>query len=43
MKLKDVEKFIFESFIVVEPGLTELKKGQLLSEEEYIKSQEKIW
>ena len=42
MKLKEVEKVLyFESFIVIEPGLTELKKGQLLSEEEYIKSQEK--
>ena len=43
MKLKDVEKVLyFESFIVVEPGLTELKKGQLLTEEEYIKAQEKF-
>ena len=34
MKLKEVEKVLyFESFIVVEPGLTTLKKGQLLSEE----------
>ena len=42
MKLKDVEKVLyFESFIVIEPGLTELKKGQLLTEEEYLKSQEK--
>ena len=31
MKLKEVEKVLyFESFIVVEPGLTTLKKGQLL-------------
>ena len=42
MKLKEVEKILyFESFIVIEPGLTELKKGQLLSEEEYLKAQEK--
>ena len=42
MKLKEVEKVLyFESFIVIEPGLTELKKGQLLTEEEYIKAQEK--
>ena len=41
MKLKDVEKVLyFESFMVVEPGLTKLKKNQLLSEEEYIKAQE---
>ena len=30
----------FESFLVIEPGLTKLKKNQLLSEEEYIKAQE---
>ena len=30
MKLKEVEKVLyFESFIVTEPGLTELKKGQV--------------
>ena len=41
MKLKDVEKVLyFESFMVVEPGLTKLKKNQLLSEEEYLKAQE---
>ena len=41
MKLKDVEKVLyFESFMVVEPGLTKLKKNQLLSEEEYVKAQE---
>ena len=40
MKLKDVEKVLyFESFMVVEPGLTKLKKNQLLSEEEYLKAQ----
>ena len=32
MKLKDVEKVLyFESFMVVEPGLTKLKKNQLLT------------
>jgi len=42
MKLKEVEKVLyFESFIVIEPGLTELKKGQLLTEDEYSKAQEK--
>jgi len=41
MKLKEVEKVLyFESFMVIEPGLTKLTKGQLLSEEEYIKAQE---
>ena len=42
MKLKEVEKVLyFESFIVIEPGLTELKKGQLLTEDEFTKAQEK--
>ena len=41
MKLKDVEKVLyFESFMVIEPGLTKLTKNQLLSEEEYLKAQE---
>jgi DNA-directed RNA polymerase subunit beta' len=44
MKLKEVERVLyFESFMVTEPGLTELKVGQLLSEEEYIKCTRKIW
>jgi len=41
MKLKDVEKVLyFESFLVIEPGLTKLTKNQLLTEEEYVKAQE---
>jgi DNA-directed RNA polymerase subunit beta' len=41
MKLKDVEKVLyFESFLVIEPGLTKLVKNQLLTEEEYVKAQE---
>jgi len=43
MKLKDVEKVLyFESFIVVEPGLTTLKQGQLLNEESMTKAQEEF-
>jgi DNA-directed RNA polymerase subunit beta' len=43
MKLKDVERVLyFESFIVVEPGLTTLKKGDLISEEQLIKAQEEF-
>ena len=43
MKLKEVEKVLyFESFLVKEPGLTKLKKLQLLTEEEYIKAQEEF-
>ena len=41
MKLKEVEKVLyFENFIIIEPGLTGLKKNQLLSEEELIKHQD---
>ena len=43
MKLKDVEKVLyFESFIVIEPGLTTLQKGQLLTEEALIKAQDEF-
>jgi DNA-directed RNA polymerase subunit beta' len=43
MKLKDVEKVLyFESFIVVEPGLTTLKKGDLISEDALMKAQEEF-
>ena len=43
MKLKEVEKVLyFESFIVIEPGLTTLKKGQLISEESLLKAQEEF-
>ncbi len=41
MKLKEVERVLyFENFIVIEPGLTGLKKNQLLGEEELIKYQD---
>jgi len=40
MKLKEVEKVLyFESFIVIEPGLTSLKKNQLLTEEQVTEAQ----
>ncbi len=43
MKLKDVEKVLyFESFIIVEPGLTTLKKGDLISEDALMKAQEEF-
>ena len=36
MTLKDLEKVLyFENFVVIEPGLSPLSKGQLLSETEY--------
>ena len=41
MKLKEVERVLyFENFIVIEPGLTGLKKNQLLGEDELIKYQD---
>ena len=41
MKLKEVERVLyFENFIVIEPGLTPLKKYQLLNEEELVKYQD---
>ncbi len=43
MKLKEVERVLyFENFIVIEPGLTGLKKNQLLNEEELIKYQDEF-
>jgi DNA-directed RNA polymerase subunit beta' len=43
MTLKDLERVLyFESFVVVEPGLTSLKPRQLLSEEEYFDLQEEF-
>ena len=40
MMLKNLEKVLyFESFIVMDPGLTPLEKLQLLSEDEYIDAQ----
>jgi DNA-directed RNA polymerase subunit beta' len=36
MTLRDIERVLyFESFVVVEPGLTDLEVGQLLTDEEY--------
>ena len=41
MALKDLERVLyFENFVVIEPGLTALEKGQLLSEEEYYDAQD---
>jgi len=43
MTLKDLEKILyFESFIVLDPGITTLEKGQLLTEEEYIEAQDEF-
>ncbi len=39
MTLKSIERVLyFESFIVIDPGMTDLKVGQLLTDEEYIEA-----
>ena len=41
MTLKDLERILyFESYIVIDPGLTPLKERQLLSEDEYVRAQD---
>ncbi len=41
MTLRDIERILyFEAFVVVDPGMTPLEKGQLLSEEAYLDSLE---
>src|SRR6056300_643989 len=41
MTLKDLERVLyFENFVVIEPGMTSLVKGQLLSEEEFYDAQD---
>ncbi len=41
MTIKNLEKVLyFEQFIVVEPGLTDLTKGQIISEDQYIDYQD---
>src|SRR5919106_841435 len=37
MTLKDIERVLyFENYIVVEPGITPLKRGQLMTEDDYL-------
>ena len=41
MTLRDLERVLyFENYIVIEPGLTDLTYGQLLSEEEFLDAQD---
>ncbi|WP_287009784.1 DNA-directed RNA polymerase subunit beta', partial [Alteromonas sp.] len=41
MTLRDIERVLyFESYVVTEPGLTTLERGQLLNEEDYLDSLE---
>ena len=39
MTLREIERILyFEAFVVVDPGLTELERGQLLTDENYIEA-----
>jgi DNA-directed RNA polymerase subunit beta' len=43
MTLRDIERVLyFESFIVIEPGMTALEKGQLLNDEQYYEALEEF-
>ncbi len=43
MTLRDLERILyFENYVVVEPGLTDLTYGQLLSEEEFLDKQDQF-
>ena len=43
MTLRDLERVLyFEQYIVIEPGLTELKHGQLLTEEDFLDFQDQF-
>ncbi len=42
MTLRDIERILyFEAFVVIEPGMTDLERGQLLSDEGYLDAIEK--
>ncbi|GGB22879.1 DNA-directed RNA polymerase subunit beta' [Allosediminivita pacifica] len=41
MTLRDLERVLyFENYVVIEPGLTDLQYGQLMSEEDYLDAQD---
>jgi DNA-directed RNA polymerase subunit beta' len=43
MTLRDIERVLyFESFIVIEPGMTTLERGQLLNDEQYFEALEEF-
>ncbi|MCL4140820.1 UNVERIFIED_CONTAM: hypothetical protein GTU68_035601 [Idotea baltica] len=43
MTLRDIERVLyFESYVVVEPGMTTLEKGQLLNDEQYFEALEEF-
>ena len=42
MTLREIERVLyFEAFVVIEPGMTEMQRGQLLSDETYLEAIEK--
>ena len=42
MPLRDIERVLyFESYVVTEPGMTDLEKGQLLTEEQFMDAEER--
>jgi DNA-directed RNA polymerase subunit beta' len=43
MTLRDIERVLyFESFVVIEPGMTTLERGQLLNDEQYFEALEEF-
>jgi len=43
MTLRDIERILyFESFVVTDPGMTTLEKGQLLNDEQYYEAMEEF-
>ena len=43
MTLRDLERVLyFEQYVVIEPGLTDLKHGQLMTEEEFLDAQDQF-
>ncbi|MBK5924957.1 DNA-directed RNA polymerase subunit beta' [Rhodovulum sulfidophilum] len=43
MTLRDLERVLyFENYVVIEPGLTDLSYGQMLTEEEYLDAQDQF-
>jgi DNA-directed RNA polymerase subunit beta' len=41
MTLREIERVLyFEAYVVIEPGMTELERGQLMTEESYLEAME---
>jgi DNA-directed RNA polymerase subunit beta' len=39
MTLRDIERVLyFEAFVVIDPGMTTLERGQLLTDEQYLEA-----